>query len=130
MILAYSSTFSIWSKNYSFVSGVPPQIKKSTQTTPRSDVAAPMSSSLDHEISKKDSSPTIGDLSWPEENSESHQGINFFVHEYRKWTYSYMNPLLQKGSQQTFADGSHLGQDDLFRIPSSIKSSFLSSEFK
>ena len=64
--------------------------------------------------------------------------------EYQKWTYSYMNPILQKGSRQVSQqqqsqqgdgednreEGSLLQLDDLYRVPSSMKSDALVTKFE
>ena len=40
-----------------------------------------------------------------------------------------MNRVLSKGSKQTLKDGTHLSKDDLFPVPSSMKSEQLASAF-
>jgi hypothetical protein len=66
---------------------------------------------------------------WPEEWTESSSYACLF-REFQKWTYSYMNPLLRKGSKQTLEDGTHLKEDDLFAVPRSMKSEYLVLLFK
>jgi hypothetical protein len=64
-------------------------------------------------------------ISWPEQRQAwFNPGL-----EFQKWTYSYMNMLLRKGSKQKL-EGSSLCQEDLFTVPPSMKSGFLASEFK
>jgi len=70
---------------------------------------------------------------WPEEQS-SHTRAGWNLGAAAAWwtrlTYSYMNPLLHKGSQQTLEDGTHLSEDDLFRVPTTFESSFLEAKFE
>lgn len=62
---------------------------------------------------------------WPEE-----QELSWWEQAYQRISYSYVSPLLQKGAQQKQKDGSHLSQDDLFRLPTTMESSFLSQKFE
>ena len=65
-------------------------------------------------------------LPWPEEDDS----LSFLAQTWQRWTYGYMNPLLQKGSRQTLDDGTHISSDDLFRVPASMESAFLSNKFE
>jgi ABC-type multidrug transport system fused ATPase/permease subunit len=66
------------------------------------------------------------DEQWPEERSRP-----WIYAFYERWTFSYMNAILRKGSkQQAIDNGSHLTQDDLYPVPSSMKSSFLAKKFE
>jgi hypothetical protein len=67
-----------------------------------------------------------GSMDWPEEKKE----MPFLTQTYQRLTYSYMDPLLVKGSRQKFQDGTRLSQDDLFRVPSTLESSFLTQKFE
>ena len=93
-------------------------VKEVSKTTTTSEPSQPSSTSFPEDDE---------DLSWPEVKTETQHCL---YHEFEKWTYSYMNRLLKKGSQQTLADGSHLKHNDLFDIPTSMQSSFLASEFR
>ena len=65
---------------------------------------------------------------WP----ETVEVKGFFAHimlEFEKWTYSYMSPLLRKGSEQSLK-GSHLREEDLFSVPDFMKSENLVAQFK
>ena len=76
--------------------------------------------------------PTISDdgrLNWPEERGENKQFLNLNL-EYKKWTYSYMNPILQKGNRQTSENGTKLHHDDLYRVPRSMESKLLVKKFE
>ena len=85
---------------------------------------------------------------WPEERrGESKLCFNPTL-EYKKWTYSYMNSLLQKGStrqkqqsqsrQQPDNDTNDkesdsitkLHHDDLYRVPTSMESKLLAQKFE
>lgn len=77
----------------------------------------------DEEITGDD--PPI-DLTWPEEPSD---GTSRLALAYRRWTFSFMNRILRKGSKQRRRDGTHLSQEDLFRIPSTMESAYLTSKF-
>ena len=65
-------------------------------------------------------------FAWPEEDSS----LSFFEQTWQRWTYSYMNQLLSKGARQTLDDGTHISPDDLFRVPDSLGSEFLSKKFE
>jgi hypothetical protein len=66
---------------------------------------------------------------WPEESKEGNS-YDCLFREFQKWTYSYMDPLLRKGSKQTLEDGTHLTEGDLFAVPRSMKSEYLVVLFK
>ena len=79
---------------------------------------------------KPTSSIDDGRLNWPEERGDKKQFLNLNL-EYKKWTYSYMNPILQKGNKQTSEnDGTKLQHDDLYRVPRSMESKFLVKKFE
>jgi ABC-type multidrug transport system fused ATPase/permease subunit len=63
---------------------------------------------------------------WPE--NPQHGG--FLYRTYLRWTYSYMSKVLDKGAQQKKLEGAtHLQISDLFQIPSTMDSSYLSRKF-
>lgn len=64
--------------------------------------------------------------SWPEADGS----LSFFAQTWQRWTYSYMNPLLNKGARQTLDDGTHISADDLFRVPETMESALLSEKFE
>ena len=80
----------------------------------------------DREEEEEESKNEASKLPWPEENDS----LSFLVQTWQRWTYGYMNPLLQKGSRQTLNDGTHISTDDLFRVPASMESAFLSDKFE
>ena len=45
-------------------------------------------------------------------------------------SYSYMNPILDKGSKQTLDDGTHLSPENLYRVPTSMEAAFLEDKFE
>ena len=86
---------------------------------------------------------------WPEERGESKAICFNPTLEYKKWTYSYMNSLLQKGSTRqkqqsqsrqppyndtdTESDSdsiTKLQHDDLYRVPTSMESKLLAQQFE
>jgi hypothetical protein len=77
----------------------------------------------------EDKSPKAELQPWPEEWTEG-SSYACLLREFQKWSYSYMNPLLRKGSKQTLEDGTHIKEDDLFAVPRSMKSEYLALIFK
>ena len=75
------------------------------------------------------SSQTVNDSEamWPEDPNDN---ISLFCQIFQRFTYSYMDSLLRKGSRQTLDDGTHLSQDDLFPVPRTMKSRYLSGKFR
>jgi hypothetical protein len=70
-------------------------------------------------------------LPWPEDRDpgQSHIGA-----VYQRWTYSYMNRILDKGAKQQIlaanGDGtSYLSQDDLYFVPPAMESNNLAKLF-
>ena len=47
----------------------------------------------------------------------------------QRWTFSYMNPLLYKGSRQQ-KEGFRLEQEHLYKVPKSMSSSVLNNHFR
>lgn len=70
--------------------------------------------------------PASTNLPWPEEATD----LSIVAKCWQRWSYSFMNPLLSKGSKQTLDDGTHLSEEDLYRVPDSLKSSFLVEKFE
>lgn len=69
------------------------------------------------------------DLSWPEEVTKDDQSS--WLHQiYIRLTYSFMKPILYKGARQKLKDGTHLCQNDLFHVPTTMESKFLSTKFE
>ena len=64
---------------------------------------------------------------WPEEDNAH---LSWLMQRWQRLTYSYMNPVLRKGCQQTLDDGTHLSEHDLFRVPTTLESSFLEQKFE
>jgi len=64
---------------------------------------------------------------WPEERNPNTSYLKLL---YKKWTYSYMSPIISKGSRQTLEDGSHLSESDLFPVPRTMESKYLSKKFR
>lgn len=73
-----------------------------------------------------DDKPSTLQAPWPEELPNQ----SFISKCWTRWTYSFMNPLLTKGSRQTLDNGTHLSQKDLFRVPHSLRSAFLEQKFE
>lgn len=67
-------------------------------------------------------------MRWPEDRPVD--GFSWLYQIYNVWTYSYMNLVLTKGKNQTLKDGTHLMQDDLYRVPDSMRSNLLSEKFR
>ena len=68
----------------------------------------------------------VSNLPWPEEATN----LSIIAKCWQRWSYSFMNPLLSKGSKQTLDDGTHLCEEDLYRVPDSLRSSFLEQKFE
>lgn len=67
------------------------------------------------------------DRTWPEEPNDHTSRLASI---YLRWTYSYMNRILSKGSRQMLPDGTHISEDDLYVVPGSMQASFLVSKFR
>jgi len=83
----------------------------------------------EHENEKREEGEKRGGVDgreWPEDSVRSKC---FPVRVYQRWTYSYMSAILRKGSRQTFDDGTHLVQDDLFSVPHTMESRTLAEKF-
>ena len=77
-------------------------------------------------LEERPRSPSPRGQPWPEEAAN----LSIVSKCWQRWSYSFMKPLLDKGSRQTLDDGTHLSEDDLFRVPDSLKSSFLEQKFE
>jgi hypothetical protein len=66
-------------------------------------------------------------MGWPEDSVD---GISWLYKIYDRWTYAYMSAVLTKGKNQTLKDGTHLTQDDLYRVPEAMRSTVLSEKFR
>lgn len=66
-------------------------------------------------------------MRWPEDPVH---GFSCLYQFYNQWTYSYMGLVLTKGKNQTLKDGTHLTQDDLYRVPDAMRSNLLSEKFR
>lgn len=67
------------------------------------------------------------DRAWPEEPNANTSWLALMS---KRWTYSYMRRVLDKGSRQMLPDGSHLSEHDLYAVPDSMKSAFLIAKFR
>lgn len=68
---------------------------------------------------------------WPEERED--QGLLSRISlAYSCWTFSYMGPILLQGSQRAKTDSAieKITQNDLYMTPTTMQSSFLTSQFK
>jgi hypothetical protein len=65
---------------------------------------------------------------WPEDREET-KLWKLLGNEFDKWTYSYMNRLLKRGSRQRIDEDAMLTQDDIFDVPRSMRAQHLVSEF-
>lgn len=72
-----------------------------------------------------DPSKTTEKREWPEDT----QGLWWPYRLYLRWTYSYLSPLLTKGSQQ-HQSGDRLSHEDLFPVPDYMSSQHLSPQFR
>jgi len=66
------------------------------------------------------------ELRWPEEPGSAPLPIL----SYRRWTFCYMGRVLKRGAQQVLTDGTHLTQQDLYRVPSTMETSYLDTKFQ
>mmetsp|Transcript_7157 Transcript_7157/g.10475 ORF Transcript_7157/g.10475 Transcript_7157/m.10475 type:complete len:1354 (-) Transcript_7157:106-4167(-) len=66
-------------------------------------------------------------LPWPEDRNGQ---IAWLRQVWSRWTYSYMNIVLDKGSRQMLPNGTHLAQDDLFAAPPAMEATRLASLFR
>lgn len=66
---------------------------------------------------------------WPEDPDDN---MSRLLQAYRSWTYSYMGLILTKGSRQTTSKDrfEKMSQQDLYTVPYSMRSSYLSTQFK
>ena len=64
---------------------------------------------------------------WPEDKDEKTSWVRQL---YRRWTYNYMDKILDLGSKRALSGGANLVLEDLYQVPASMKSSLLSEEFK
>lgn len=64
---------------------------------------------------------------WPEERNKEH---SWFRQCYDRWTYSYMDIILEKGSRQFLEGGKNLTHDDLFSVPVAMQSKGLRKQFR
>lgn len=62
---------------------------------------------------------------WPEDSSDQ----RCLQSTFQRWTYSYMNHVLDAGAKQTRDSGSPLTKDNLYAVPKSMESSHLSKLF-
>lgn len=67
-------------------------------------------------------------LVWPEEDDHKKTFLQNLV-KINNWTYSYMNPILAKGSRQK-RTGQTLTETDLFPAPSHMRSTVLAATFR
>jgi hypothetical protein len=66
-------------------------------------------------------------MRWPEDSVD---GFSWLYQLYDRWTFSYMGPVLIKGKNQTLKTGTHLTQNDLYRVPDDMRSTLLSAKFR
>ena len=68
---------------------------------------------------------------WPEEH-EVKVLFSRISHAYSCWTFSYMGPILLQGSRRAKTDSAieKITQNDLYMTPTTMQSSFLTSQFK
>jgi hypothetical protein len=64
-------------------------------------------------------------LLWPEESN-----LSFLAQTWQRWTYSYMTPLLYKGSKQSLEVGTSLSPADLFGVPTTMEAAILVDKFE
>lgn len=73
--------------------------------------------------------PTSGHKkTWPEVPFNVKRPLSWGSAFYGKWSYSFMNPILQKGRRQ-FQSKEHLEMADLFQVPVDMKSKSLVTKF-
>jgi len=82
-----------------------------------------MCSSHDEEVDR----PQEDDREWPEEKNDH---VSWPALIRRRWTYCYMNRVLNKGSRQMLVDGTHLSEEDLYKAPHTMEAAFLLSKFR
>lgn len=105
---------------------VPEEEESSTATVAA--VSKDVSNSNDTEAHKNKATPILN--TWPEDDMENHGGLlGLLSHIYQRWTFSYLNPLLQLGSLQR-KNGFKLDQQHLFNIPQSMSSIHLNEHFR
>jgi hypothetical protein len=63
---------------------------------------------------------------WPEDDMK---GLFWPYKVYLRWTYSYLDPLLQTGSRQK-KEGFRLESADLFTVPRTMESEILNEKFR
>lgn len=71
--------------------------------------------------------PADNGAEWPEEKND-HTSWPTLI--WRRWTYCYMNRVLDKGSKQMLADGTHLSEKDLYKAPHTMEAAYLLSKFR
>lgn len=64
---------------------------------------------------------------WPEEPRD---GKNWFSLIIDRWTFRYMNEILDRGGNTDPKDVKHLTHNDLFPVPCTMRAEFLSHEFR
>lgn len=70
-----------------------------------------------------------GSKPWPVDNRSSYASLwEAFTDMCNSLTYTYMNPILEKGRNQ-FKSGDHIDVDDLFEVPPHMSSAVLVSRF-
>ena len=84
----------------------------------------------ERERAREKTEPFNGAKPWPveREGCTATTPCDTFVDWYNKLSYSYMNPIFQKGMNQ-FKSGQHLDMDDLFRVPTEMSSAVLVKRF-
>jgi hypothetical protein len=69
-------------------------------------------------------------MRWPEDPVDGISWLHKIYNIYDRWTFSYMSAVLTKGKNQKLKDGTHLTQDDLYRVPDAMRSNILSEKFR
>lgn len=64
---------------------------------------------------------------WPEQKTDD---VSWPTLIRRRWTYCYMNRVLNKGSRQMLPDGTHLSESDLYKAPHDMEAAYLLSKFR
>lgn len=72
-----------------------------------------------------DHDEAANEMRWPEEPGSAPLPIL----SYRRWTFSYMGRILKRGANQVLTDGTHLTQQDLYRVPSTMDTAYLDDKF-
>lgn len=98
------------------------QEEPSSTTTPKQgDESMASSAESSHTATTTTKTP---DTEWPED------GMTLGLwNAYQRWTYSYINPLLNKGSRQK-KENFRLDQGDLYKVPHSMSSTLLNDHFR